>query len=48
MKLNRFKAPKKILIVPEMDVLEREPEGIEVWDVNKVVETAKRSVDAGL
>ncbi len=45
-KLNRFKTPKKILIVPETDSVEREPEGIEVWDTTKVAEMAKRSLES--
>ncbi len=35
--LNKFNC-KRILIVPNRDVLEREPEGIEVWDVGKILE----------
>ncbi len=35
--LNKFNC-RKILIVPKKDALEREPEGIEVWDVDKILE----------
>jgi hypothetical protein len=40
-KLNKFKNCRKILIVPENKVLEREPEGIEVWDVKRVLREIK-------
>jgi len=36
-KMSRFKDVKKILIVPDEKVLERFPEGIEVWDINTVL-----------
>ena len=36
-KLVRFKACKKILIVKNVKALDREPDGIEVWDVDKIL-----------
>ena len=35
--LNRFPECRKILIVPNKKVLERTPDGIEVWDVKKIL-----------
>ena len=42
--LNKFKKCRKILIVPEIDILEVEPEGIEVWDTERVLEMARKSL----
>ncbi|MEM0083837.1 MAG: AAA family ATPase [Candidatus Methanomethylicia archaeon] len=36
-KMGRFKGVKKILIVPNEKVLEKVPEGIEVWDVDTLL-----------
>jgi hypothetical protein len=44
--LSKFDA-ERILIVPREDVLERMPEGVEVWDVERVVqEVTKAESDA--
>ncbi len=42
--LNKFNC-KKILIVPDKNVLEREPEGIEVWDVNDVLRLVEETAN---
>lgn len=42
--LNKFKKCRKILIVPEINILEVEPEGIEVWDTERVLEIARKSI----
>lgn len=36
-KLDKFSNTRKIIIVPSKDVLERIPENIEVWDVDKIL-----------
>jgi len=36
-KLEKFKECRKILVVPSKDVVEKEPEEIEVWDVGKIL-----------
>ncbi len=38
--LNGFEA-RKILIVPHKQIIEREPEGVEVWDIHRVIEAVK-------
>lgn len=43
-KLSRFDC-KRILVVPSRDVLEREPEGIEVLTPNDLLEIAKESLE---
>ena len=41
-KLKKFKDCKKILIVPEISVVEKEPKEIEIWDVKRILEEIKR------
>ncbi len=36
-KLGKFKNCRKILIVPDENVLDRKPEGVEIWDVKRVL-----------
>ncbi len=43
-KLNKFRKCQKILIVPETSVLEKQPENIEVWDINRILEIVKKSL----
>ncbi|MFW6194470.1 MAG: hypothetical protein ACOC5L_03015 [Halobacteriota archaeon] len=38
--LNKFDA-RKILIVPHKQIIEREPEGVEVWDIQRVIKAVK-------
>jgi len=40
-KLEKFKGCRKILVVPSEDVVEKEPEGIEVWDTGKILKEIK-------
>ena len=40
-KLSRFKDCRKIMIVKSRDSVEREPDGIEVWDTDTVMEQLK-------
>jgi len=40
-KFEKFKNCRKILIVPETDVLEKEPGEIEIWDVKRVLKEIK-------
>jgi len=47
-KLKKFKDCKKILIVPEISVVEKEPKEIEIWDVKRILEEIKRIHAAGL
>lgn len=42
-KMVRFKDVRKILIVPNENVLERFPEGIEVWDVDTILKLVLKS-----
>ena len=43
-KFSKFKNIQKILIVPETSVLEKEPEDIEVWDIEKILEKSRESL----
>jgi len=36
-KLSKFKNTRRIIIVPHREALEKEPEDIEVWDINKIL-----------
>ena len=40
-KLEKFKGCRKILVVPSEDAVEKEPEGVEVWDVGKILKEIK-------
>ncbi|MCS7363944.1 MAG: AAA family ATPase [archaeon GB-1867-035] len=44
-KLNRFKGVRRVIVVPDVDVLEREPEEIEVLDVDGIVELVSSGVE---
>ena len=41
-KLGKFKGCRKILVVPFRDVVEKEPEGIEVWDTGMILKEIKK------
>ncbi|RLF46709.1 MAG: hypothetical protein DRN20_06910 [Thermoplasmata archaeon] len=40
-KLKKFRNCRKILIVPERSLLEKEPDGMEIWDVKRLLEKIK-------
>jgi len=41
-KLGRFKDVKRILVVPEKEILPYEPKNIEVWDVERILRVLKK------
>jgi len=44
-RLNAFDVRKRVLIVPEKEVLEHEPKKLEVWDVNDVLSFIRSRVE---
>ncbi len=42
--LGKFKDCRKILIIPDENILPYEPKGIEVWDVRKILELLKKGL----
>ena len=47
-KLGKFKGCRKILIVPSEKALEKELKGIEVWDVERIMEELEVKKDKSM
>ena len=43
-KLGKFKGCRKILVVPSRNIVEKEPEGIEVWDVKRILNETEKTL----